>query len=67
MIFFSLFDLFIMNNTINHTQPFEERFRDVIEFTDQIWKYKDIILSVEKINEIKYKNNKHNMINKIII
>ena len=57
MIFFSLFDLFIMNNTINHTQPFEERFRDVIEFTDQIWKYKDIILSVEKINEIKYKNN----------
>ena len=57
MIFYSLYDLFRMNNTKNHTEPFEERFGDVIEFTDQIWKYKDVILSVEKINEIKYKEN----------
>lgn len=57
MIFYSLFDLFRMNNTKNNTEPFEERFADVIEFTDQIWKYKDIILSVEKINEIEYKKN----------
>ena len=57
MIFYSLFDLFRMNNTKNNTEPFEERFRDVIEFTDQIWKYKDVILSVDKINEIDYKKN----------
>ena len=57
MIFYSLYDLFRMNNTKNNTEPFEERFADVIEFTDQIWKYKDVILSVEKINEIEYKKN----------
>jgi len=57
MIFYSLYDLFRMNSTKNNTEPFEERFRDVIEFTDQIWKYKDVILSVEKINEIEYKKN----------
>ena len=75
MIFYSLFDLYRMNNTKNHNQPFEERFRDVIEFTDQIWKYKDIILSVEKVNKIKYKNNnnvafkqwKYNNFNYIVI
>ena len=57
MIFYSLYDLYRMNSTEDHREPFEERFSDVIEFTDQIWKYKDVILSVEKINEIEYKKN----------
>ena len=57
IIFYSLFDIFKMNNSKIHRQPFEERWGDVIEFTDQIWKYKDVILSVEKVNYIEYKEN----------
>ena len=59
MIFYSLYYLFRMNNSKNNTEPFEERFRDVIEFTDQIWEYKEVILSVGKINEIEYKQNEN--------
>jgi len=57
IIFYSLYDIFRMNNSKIHRQPFEERWGDVIEFTDQIWKYKDVILSVEKVNYIEYKEN----------
>ena len=53
MIFYSLFDLFRMQNV----SSFDDRWKDVIEFTDQIWEYKDVILSVEDINKIKYIKN----------
>lgn len=53
MIFYSLFDLFRLDNI----SSFDCRWKDVIEFTDQIWEYKDAILSVEDINKIKYIKN----------
>jgi len=53
MIFYSLFDLFRMENV----SSFVDRWKDVIEIAEQIWKYKDIILSVEDINKIVYDNN----------
>ena len=59
----------------NKYSPFEERWRDVIELTDGIWKYKDIILSIENINKVEYIENpnvkfkqwKYNGINYIVI
>ena len=42
---------------MNHVSSFKERWKDVIEFTNQIWEYKDIILSIEEVDEIKYINN----------
>ena len=42
----------------NDVTPFEPRWKDVIEFTDEIWKYKDLFLSIEKVDTIEYiKNN----------
>ena len=32
--------------------PIEDRWKDIIEFTDEIWKYKDVILSIDKVNKI---------------
>ena len=55
IIFYSFFSLWALKNKTNIT--FEERWEDVIEFTDEIWKYKDVILSIEEIDEIKYENN----------
>ena len=42
---------------VNDTTPFEPRWKDVIEFTNEIWKYKDIILSIEKVDKIDYIKN----------
>ena len=53
MLFYSLFDLFRMDNI----SSFEDRWKDVIEITEQIWKYKDMILSIEKVDKIEYDTN----------
>ena len=53
--FYSLYEIQMMN--ISGDTPFETRWKDVIEFTDQIWKYKDMILSVEEVHNIEYKEN----------
>ena len=53
MVFYSLFDLFRMDNV----SSFKDRWRDVIEITDQIWKYKDMILSIEKVEKLEYIGN----------
>ena len=37
--------------------PVEDRWKDIIEFTDEIWKYKDVILSIDKVNKIEYIQN----------
>ena len=37
--------------------PLKDRWKDVIQFTDEIWKYKDVILSIEKVNKIEYIQN----------
>ena len=71
IIFYSLFDLFRMDEI----SPFEDRWKDVIEFTDEIWKYKDAILSIDKVNKIEYSQNynvifkhwKYNKTNFIVI
>ena len=71
LLFYSYFDLVRMN----HISSFKDRWKDVIEFTNQIWEYKDIILSVEEVDEIKYMNNtnvifkqwKYNNINYIVV
>ena len=71
MLFYSYFDLVRMN----HVSSFKDRWKEVIEFTDQIWEYKDIILSIEEVDEIKYINNinvafkqwKYNNMNYIVI
>jgi hypothetical protein len=33
--------------------------KDVIEFTDEIWKYKDLFLSIEEVEKIEYIKNEH--------
>lgn len=72
IILYSIIEIYQMNQT---TTPFESRWKDVIELTEQIWKYKDIILSIEKVHQIEYKENnnvafkqwKYNGYNYIII
>ena len=53
IIFYSFLDLFRMNEI----SPFENRWKDIIEFTNEIWKYKDVILSIDKVDEIEYNQN----------
>ena len=55
MKFYSLYEIKKMNESGD--TPFEPRWKDVIEFTDEIWKYKDMILSVEEVHNIEYKEN----------
>ena len=45
--------------SVNETTPFEPRWKDVIEFTDEIWKYKDLFLSIEEVDKIEYIENKN--------
>ena len=47
LLFYSLWEFIEMNKT-----NVEERWKDVIEFTDEIWKYKDVILSIDKVNKV---------------
>ena len=43
---------------MNRTKtPFQSRWKDIIEFTDEIGKYKDMILSIEKVDKIEFKEN----------
>ena len=52
-----------------------DRWKDIVEFTDQLWKYKDVILSIDKVNRIEYVQNynvtfglrKYNNINYIFV
>ena len=53
MLFYSYFDLVRMDNVTS----FEKRWKDVIEFTNQIWEYKDVILSIDPVDKIEYVNN----------
>ena len=53
IIFYSIMELI----AIEKISPFEPRWKDIIEFTNEIWEYKDIILSIEKVNQIEYKQN----------
>ena len=53
LLFYSLYDIIYMDQ-YNST---EKRWRDVITFIDEIWKYKDIILSIDKVNKIEYTQN----------
>ena len=71
LLFFSLWQVIEMDEIT----PFEKRWNDVIEFTDEIWKYKDVILSIDEVNKIEYENNynvefkqwKYNKTNYIVI
>ena len=45
--------------SVNNITPFEPRWNDVIEFTDEIWKYKDLFLSIETVDKIEYIKNEH--------
>ena len=53
LIFYSILEIFSMSNIT----PFESRWKDIIELTDQIWEYKDMILSIEKVHQIEYTEN----------
>ena len=55
LIFYSMLEIISMNNS--NTTPFESRWKDVIEFTDQIWEYKDVLLSIEKVHQVEYTEN----------
>ena len=60
---------------MNKYTPFEKRWKEFIELTDEIWKYKDLILSIDKIDKIEYTYNynvtfrqwKYNKTNYIVI
>ena len=70
LLFYSLWEFTEQNKT-----TIVERWKEVIEFTDEIWKYKDVILSIDKVNKIEYNKNynvsfkqwKYNNINYIVI
>ena len=51
--FYSLIELYRMDKII----PIAELWKNVITFTDQLWEYKDIILSIDKVNKIEYVQN----------
>ena len=53
LIFYSTIEIYGMDKTT----PFESRWKDVIDLTDQIWEYKDMILSIEKVHQIEYTKN----------
>ena len=53
LLFYSLYEIIKLNSTT----PIEVRWKDIIEFTDEIWKYKDVILSIDKVNKIEYIEN----------
>ena len=50
LIYYSLYEYMFLDKI-------EERWKDVITFTDEIWKYKDVILSIDKIDKIEYTQN----------
>ena len=60
---------------MNEYFSFEKRWKEFIEFIDEIWKYKNIILSIDKINKIEFIPNynvtfkqwKYNEANYIVI
>jgi hypothetical protein len=52
LLFYSLWEFVEMNKT-----NVEERWEVVIKFTDEIWKYKDVILSIDKVNKVEYTKN----------
>jgi hypothetical protein len=37
--------------------PFEDCWKDVIKLTENIWKYKDVILSIDEVTKIEYTKN----------
>ena len=51
--FYSLFEI----NLLDNITPIKDRWKDIVEITDQLWEYKDIILSIDKVNKIKYVQN----------
>ena len=53
LMFYSIMEIYQMDKIT----PFETRWNDVIELTDQIWEYKDMILSIEKVHQIEYTEN----------
>ena len=53
IIFYSLIEIL----GLRKVTPFETRWKDIIELTDQIWQYKDMILSIEKVHQIEYTEN----------
>ena len=71
VLFYSLNEFIWMNKYT----PFEKRWKEFIELTDEIWKYKDVILSIDKIDKIEYSNNynaifkqwKYNKTNYIVV
>ena len=50
LLFYSLHSLFKDNNKTK----FDKRWKEIITFTDEIWKYKDVILSITKVEPITY-------------
>ena len=53
LLFYSIYEIIQMDEI----SPIEQRWGDVIEFTDEIWKFKDVILSIDKVNKIEYTIN----------
>ena len=53
ILFYSLIEIY----ELRKVTPFETRWKDIIELTDQIWQYKDMILSIEKVHQIEYTEN----------
>ena len=53
LVYYGLYELLKMNDIT----PFEDCWKDVIELTENIWKYKDVILSIDKVDKIEYTQN----------
>ena len=71
LIYYGYWELMQMDD-IN---PFEDVWKNVIELTEHIWKYKDIILSIDEIKKIEFAENlnvtfrqwKYNKTNYIVV
>ena len=54
-VFYSLYEIYLLNK--KNVTPIMDRWKDIVEFSDQLWKYKDVILSIDKVNRIEYVQN----------
>ena len=71
LIYYGYWELLQMDDVT----PFEDVWKNVTELTEHIWKYKDLILSIDEINKIEFTKNlnvtfrqwKYNKTNYIVV
>ena len=53
LMYYGFYELTLLDDVT----PFEDVWKVVIELSEKIWKYKDVILSIDEVNKIEYTKN----------